>query len=116
MKGLDQVSLVTIRFNSIEQILQPKRSDTSETRGVQSQLASRVVLLFSSIIEYQARAVYYFIHHGAHVFRDMFKADDWAGLLKQINQSEIECSGLVKRIREDRSESQLARQVRASQS
>jgi hypothetical protein len=116
VKGIDQVSLVTIRFNSIEQVLQPKPSDTPETLEVQSELASRVVLLFSGIIEYQARAVYYFVHNRARLFRDLVKADDWAGLLEQINQSEIDCSGLVKRIREDRLESRFARQVRASHS
>lgn len=116
MKGLDQISLVTIRFNLIEQVLQPKPSDTSETLRVQSELASRVVLLFSGIIEYQARAVCYFVHHGARLFRNLVKADDWAGLLEAINQAKIDCSGLVERIREDRSEARFARQVRVSQS
>jgi hypothetical protein len=114
VKGLDQISQITVRFNSIEQVLQLKSLDTLETREVQSELASRVVLLYSGIIEYQARAVSYFVHHGARLFRDLAKADDWAGLLEEIKQFEIDCSRLVERIREDRLESRFARQVRAN--
>jgi hypothetical protein len=115
VEGLDQASLITVEFNSAEQELQPKPFDSHETSQVQSELASRVVVLFRDIIEYQARAVYYFFHGGgARLLRDVVKADDWGGLLKQIHRSKTICSDLVARIRSDRSESRLGRQVSAS--
>ena len=114
MKGLDQVSLITVEFNSADQELQPKPFDSHETLQVQSELATRIVGLFRDIIEYQARAVCYYFHRGgARLLRDFVKADDWGGLLEQIQRSKAICSGLVARIRSDRSESRLGKRVSA---
>jgi N-terminal domain of NWD NACHT-NTPase len=116
VNGLDQVSLLTVQFNSAEQELLSKPFDSSKAFEVQSELERRVILLFRDIIEYQARAVHYFYHNGgarARVLRDSVKVDDWSGLLEQIHRSKINCSDLVVRIRSDRLESRFGRQVRA---
>jgi N-terminal domain of NWD NACHT-NTPase len=113
VKGLDQVSLITIQFNSVEQELQSKPSDSPGTVQVQSELESRIVKLFSEIVEYQARTVLYFFRgSGARTLRDFVKADDWEELLEQIRQSQNTCSGLITQIRSNRSESWLSRLVR----
>jgi hypothetical protein len=115
VKGLDQVSLITVEFNSADHELQPKPFDSHETLQVLSELEKWVVGLFRDIIEYQARAVCYFFHRsGARLIRDVVKVDDWGGLLEQIQRSKAICSGLVARIRSDRSESRLGKQVSAS--
>ena len=113
MKGLNDVSLTVVKFNSVEKELLRKPSDSPETIQVQSELELQVVQLFSLIIEYQAKAVRYDVHSGgAQVFRDLFNTDDWKTMLQKIDEAKASCEELIARIKEDRHQGQSDRQVR----
>ena len=113
MKGLNEVSLTIVKFNSIEKELLQQPSDFTETREVQSELELQVVKLFSVIIEYQAKALRYNVHSsGAQVLRDVFNTNDWKNMLEQINEAKASCEVLVARIKDDRYQGISDRQVR----
>ena len=113
MKGLNEISLTVVKFNSVEKELLRKPSDFAETKEVQSELELQVVKLFSVIIEYQAKAVRYYVHSsGAQVLRDVFNTDDWKNMLQQINETKASCGELMARIKEDRYRGRSERQVR----
>jgi len=113
VKGLNDVSLTVVKFNSVEKELLRKPSDSPETREVQSELELQVVKLFSVIIEYQAKAVLYYVHSsGAQVLRDVFNTNDWKNMLEQINEAKASCGELMARIKEERYQGQSNRQVR----
>jgi hypothetical protein len=55
--GLDRVSLVMIRSNSVGGELQRKLGDLEHTVQAQAELKERVIKLYSGVIEFQAQAV-----------------------------------------------------------
>jgi N-terminal domain of NWD NACHT-NTPase len=101
-----------IRSNSVKEELQSKPDDSEETVKAQAALEERVTKLYSGIIEFQAQAVCYsFCNSGSQILHDIVKADDWKGLLEQINQWEKDCWDLINRINSDRSKNRSNRQV-----
>lgn len=104
--------MTVVKFNSVEKELLRKPSDSPQTREVQSELELQVVKLFSVIIEYQAKAVRYYVHSsGTQVLRDIFYTDDWKNMLEQINEAKASCGELISRIKEDRYQGLSERQV-----
>ncbi|KAI9727364.1 MAG: hypothetical protein M1834_008435 [Cirrosporium novae-zelandiae] len=108
-RGLDQVSLATIQFNLVQDQLQRSPSDPPEASQIQSELKSKIVKLFSKIIEFQAKAVCYFCSSYRRI-RDFVKADDWEELLEEINETKKACSALVDQIRQGREDARRKRQ------
>jgi hypothetical protein len=112
-KGLNEVSLVVVKFNAVEKELLRKPSDSPETKKVQSELELRVVRLFSAIIEYQAKAVRYYIRSSVvRLLRDVFNTDNWNSMIEQISRAKTSCMELMARISDDRSRARFDRQVR----
>jgi hypothetical protein len=76
-EGLDRISLVMIRSNSVEEELQRRPRDFNKTGQAQAELKERMIKLYSGIIEFQAQAVYYFFRKsGGQILHDIIKADD----------------------------------------
>ena len=72
--------------------LQRKLGDLEPTVHAQAELKERVIKLYSGVIEFQAQAVcYFFRNYGGQILHDTVRAEDWTGLLGQINQSEKDC-------------------------
>ena len=101
-----------ILSNSVGGELQRKLGDLEHTGQVQAKLKEQVIKLYSGVIEFQAQAVcYFFCNSGSQILHDIVKADDWKGLLEQINQWEKDCWDLINRINSDRSKIRSNRQV-----
>ena len=104
--------MTVTKFNAVEKELLRKPSDSSETREVQSELELQVVRLFSVLIEYQAKAVRYYVHNsGTQVLQDICNTNDWKNMLEQINEAKASCEELIARIKEDRYQGISDRQV-----
>ena len=92
--------------------LQRKLGDLEHTGQVQAKLKEQVIKLYSGVIEFQAQAVcYFFRNYGGQILHDIVRAEDWTGLLGQINQSEKDCWDLINRINSDRSKNRSNKQV-----
>src|SRR5271156_6778064 len=115
MDGLDMVSMMMLRSNSVGQELAWKPDDSPEIQETQNELRERIIQLYTLIIKFQIQAACSLcradIKQG---FRDTMKLDDWKGI--DIIKSEKNCWVLINKINADRSKYRSDRQVRISPS
>jgi hypothetical protein len=117
MDGLDMVSMMMLRSNSVGQELARKPDDPPETQKTQNKLRERIVKLYTLIIKFQIEAAYSLCRTDINQkLRDTVRLDDWKGIIDDIVQSEKNCWDLINKINADRSKYRSDRQVRISPS
>lgn len=85
--GLSYIACLVYRFTGIEK-LYLRNEDRTDTTA----LATEVIKLYRSVLEFQARAICQFDRGRAHQFaRNVVEADEWKKRLEQITSGEAEC-------------------------
>jgi hypothetical protein len=105
--GIDLVSMMMLRSNSVGNELERKPEDSQEIEDIQGKLRERIINLYTLIIKFQIEAAYSFC---SNIVMQGFK--DWKGTLDPIIQSEKYCWDLINKINADRMKRRLDRQVR----
>jgi PP-loop superfamily ATP-utilizing enzyme len=117
LDGLDMVSMMMLRSNSVGHELAWKPGDSSEIRKTQKDLQKRIIELYTLIVKFQIEAACYLCHTAIYQkTRDTVRLDNWKAMCDGIVQSEKNCWDLINKINADRSKYRSDRQVRISPS
>ncbi|GIJ89300.1 hypothetical protein Asppvi_008237 [Aspergillus pseudoviridinutans] len=87
LRGLETTSALIPRLHLIEDLyLHPNVEVTAQLR---KEFSETLTLLYSKVIEFQARAICYLQKHSvSRLFRNMFKQDRWSNLLQDMQRLE----------------------------
>ncbi|MCJ1243178.1 hypothetical protein MMC30_000375 [Trapelia coarctata] len=90
LDGLEDVTKLISRYNAVEQAYLKR-----ETASLKDEIEVVVIQLYTRILEFQAKAACYFDRSTpSRILLNILKADDWAGLLKQIEKLDTQCREL----------------------
>ncbi|KUJ15374.1 uncharacterized protein LY89DRAFT_719937 [Mollisia scopiformis] len=91
--GLLEIPLIIRRYQVLEPLYQRRSAENESLKG---DFERKLTDLYCTILEYQARAVCQWSRDALHQYgRDVFKADSWAKLFKEIKDQDSACKEIA---------------------
>ncbi|CAI7575822.1 unnamed protein product [Penicillium discolor] len=112
--GLGAVPLAVRRLRVMERLIRPGKSEPtrisyhSDSLELVKDFEDTAVDLYKTILEFQIRLARQYSDNWAKRYgRDVFKADDWTGLISRIKSLEVKCTEIAQDLSRERIESAL---------
>jgi hypothetical protein len=93
--GLLEIPTIIIRYQVLESVYRNSTVNNRAEHKLKAEFEKRLTELYCNILQYQVRAVCQWSRNKANqYFRDVFKADEWSKLLKDIQNADNFCKAI----------------------